>query len=153
MCVDYTNLNNACPKDSFPLPRIDQIVDSTTGHGMLSFLDALSGYHQILMASANEEKTDFITPHGLYCYRDMPFRLKNAGATYQRLMTKIFKPLISRTVEVYIDDIVVKSKTREEHTHHLQEVFHLLMRYDMRLNLSKYAFGLSAGKFLGFMVT
>ncbi|RVW32529.1 Transposon Ty3-I Gag-Pol polyprotein [Vitis vinifera] len=94
VCVDYTNLNNACPKDSFPLPRIDQIVDSTSGQGMLSFLDAFSGYHQIPMSPDDEEKTAFITPHGLYCYKVMPFGLKNAGATYQRLMTKIFKPLI-----------------------------------------------------------
>ena len=119
VCVDYINLNNACPKDNFPLPRIDQIVDSTTGQGMLSFLNAFSGYHQIPIAPTDEEKTAFITPHGLYCYKVMPFRLKNVGATYQRLMTKIFKPLVGLTVEVYIDDIVVKSKTREEHAHHL----------------------------------
>ena len=153
VCVDYTNLNNACPKDSFPLPRINQIVDSIVGHGMLSFLDAFSGYHQIPMAPADKEKTAFITPHGLYCYKVMSFGLKNTSATYQRLMTKIFKPLIGRMVEVYIDDIVVKNKTREEHTHHLQEVFHLLMRYDMKLNPSKYAFGISASKFMGFVVT
>ncbi|RVW25560.1 Retrovirus-related Pol polyprotein from transposon 17.6 [Vitis vinifera] len=153
VCVDYTNLNNACPKDSFPLPRIDQIVDSTSGQGMLSFLDAFSGYHQIPMSPDDEEKTAFITPHGLYCYKVMPFGLKNAGATYQRLMTKIFKPLIGRSVEVYIDDIVVKSKTREQHILHLQEVFYLLRKYDMKLNPSKCAFGVSAGKFLGFMVS
>ncbi|RVX06104.1 Transposon Ty3-I Gag-Pol polyprotein [Vitis vinifera] len=81
VCVDYTNLNNACPKDSFPLPRIDQIVDSTSGQGMLSFLDAFSGYHQIPMSPDDEEKTAFITPHGLYCYKVMSFGLKNAGAT------------------------------------------------------------------------
>nr|CAN79683.1 hypothetical protein VITISV_011289 [Vitis vinifera] len=130
VCVDYTNLNNACPKDSFPLPRIDQIVDSTSGQGMLSFLDAFSGYHQIPMSPDDEEKTAFITPHGLYCYKVMSFGLKNAGATYQRLMTKIFKPLIGHSVEVYIDDI-----------------------YGMKLNPSKCAFGISAGKFLGFMVS
>ncbi|KAL6312808.1 hypothetical protein AAG906_022536 [Vitis piasezkii] len=151
--IDYTNLNNACPKDSFPLPRIDQIVDSTSGQGMLSFLDAFSGYHQIPMYPGDQEKTAFITPHGLYCYKVMPFGLKNAGATYQRLMTTIFKPLIGHTVEVYIDDIVVKSKDREEHVLHLQEVFHLLRRYGMKLNPSKCAFGVSAGKFLGFMVS
>ena len=111
VCVDYTNLNDTYPKDSFPLPRIDQIVDSTIGHAMLSFLDVFSGYHQILMALMDEEKIAFITPHRLYCYKVMSFELKNTGATYQRLMTKIFKPLISRMVEVYIDDIVVKSKT------------------------------------------
>ncbi|WKA01361.1 hypothetical protein VitviT2T_019644 [Vitis vinifera] len=153
MCVDYTNLNNACPKDNFPLPRIDQIVDSTAGQGMLSFLDAFSGYHQIPMAPVDEEKTAFITPHGLYCYKVMSFGLKNAGATYQRLMTKIFKPLVGRTVEVYVDDIVVKSKTRVEHALHLQEVFQLLRNYDMKLNPSKCAFGVSAGKFLGFVVS
>ncbi|RVW82262.1 Retrovirus-related Pol polyprotein from transposon 17.6 [Vitis vinifera] len=112
-------------KDSFPLPRIDQIVDSTSGQGMLSFLDAFSGYHQIPMSPDDEEKTAFITPHDLYCYKVMPFGLKNAGATYQRLMTKIFKPLIGRSVEVYIDDIVVKSKTREQHILHLQEFLSL----------------------------
>ncbi|RVW91248.1 Transposon Ty3-I Gag-Pol polyprotein [Vitis vinifera] len=85
----------------FPLPRIDQIVDSTSGQGMLSFLDAFSGYHQIPMSPDDEEKTAFITPHGLYCYKVMPFGLKNAGATYQRLMTKIFKPLIGHSVEIY----------------------------------------------------
>ncbi|RVW31533.1 Retrovirus-related Pol polyprotein from transposon 17.6 [Vitis vinifera] len=131
----------------------DQIVDSTSGQGMLSFLDAFSGYHQIPMSPDDEEKTAFITPHGLYCYKVMPFGLKNAGATYQRLMTKIFKPLIGHTVEVYIDDIVVKSKTREQHVLHLQEVFHLLRKYGMKLNPSKCAFGVSAGKFLGFMVS
>ncbi|RVW60647.1 Retrovirus-related Pol polyprotein from transposon 17.6 [Vitis vinifera] len=139
--------------DCFPLPRIDQIVDSTAGQGMLSFLDAFSGYHQIPMSLADEEKIAFITPDGLYCYKVMPFGLKNVGATYQILMTKIFKPLVGRTVEVYIDDIVVKSKTREEHVLHLQEVFHLLRKYDMKLNPSKCAFGVNAGKFLGFMVS
>ncbi|RVW72520.1 Transposon Ty3-I Gag-Pol polyprotein [Vitis vinifera] len=153
VCVDYTSLNNACPKDSFPLPRIDQIVDSTVGQGMLSFLDAFSGYHQIPMAPTDEEKTTFITPHGLYCYKAMSFGLKNADATYQRLMTKIFKPLVDRTMEVYIDDIMVKSKTQEEHVLHLQEVFHLLRKYDMKLNPSKCAFGVSVGKFLRFMVS
>nr|CAN78757.1 hypothetical protein VITISV_035650 [Vitis vinifera] len=139
--------------DCFPLPRIDQIVDSTSGQRMLSFLDAFSGYHQIPMSPDDEEKTAFITPHGLYYYKVMPFGLKNAGATYQRLMTKIFKPLIGHTVEVYIDDIVVKSKTRKQHVLHLQEVFHLLRKYGMKLNPSKCAFGVSAGKFLGFMVS
>lgn len=115
VCVDYTNLNDACLKDNFSLPQIDQIVDSTTGHDMLSFIDAFSSYHQIPMFEWDDEKTSFVTPHGLYCYKVMPFGLKNAGATYQRLMRKIFKPLIGCIVEVYIDDIVVKSKGRSEH--------------------------------------
>nr|CAN61262.1 hypothetical protein VITISV_005781 [Vitis vinifera] len=123
------------------------------GKGMLSFLDAFSGYHQIPMSPTDEEKTAFITPHGLYCYKVMSFGLKNAGATYQRLMTKIFKPLVGRTVEVYIDDIVVKSKTREEHVLHLQEVFHLLKKYDMKLNPSKCAFGVSRDQVKAVMET
>ena len=120
---------------------------------MLSFLDAFSGYHQIPIAPVDEEKTAFITLHELYCYKVMPFGLKNVGASYQRLMTKIFKPLVGHTVEVYINDIVVKSKTRSEHAFHLQEVFHILRKYDMKLNPSKCAFGVSAGKFLRFMVS
>lgn len=134
--VDYTNLNNTCPKDNFHLPRTDQIVDSTAGHGMLSFSDAFSRYHQIPMYPPNEEKTSFITPHELYCYKVTPFGLKDARATYQRLITKIFKPLIRRTIEVYIDDIVVKGRTRGEHAQHLKEVFRLLREYDMKLNPS-----------------
>ena len=82
MCVDFTDLNQTCPKDSFPLPRIDQLVDSTAGHKLLTFMDAFSGYNQILMAEEDQEKTAFITSQGLYCYRVMPFGLKNAGATY-----------------------------------------------------------------------
>ena len=89
ICVDYTDLNEACQKDSFPLPLIDQIIDAIAGHGILSFLDAFFGYHQIPMQPPDVEKTTFITPHGLYCYDLMPFGLKNAGATYQRLVTKI----------------------------------------------------------------
>ena len=119
VCVDYTDLNDACPKDSFPLPRIDQIVDASAGHGMLSFLDACSGYHQIPIHPLDAEKTSFITPHGLYCYNVMPFGLKNAGATYQRLVTKMFWPLHGSTMEVYIDDMLVKSKQHPNHGTHL----------------------------------
>ncbi|RVW16771.1 Transposon Ty3-I Gag-Pol polyprotein [Vitis vinifera] len=150
-CVDYTNLNKCMPKRQFPFATYRSNCGFHCWAGMLSFLDAFSGYHQIPMSPADEEKTAFITPHDLYCYKVMPFGLKNAGATYQRLMTKIFKPLVGHIVEVYIDDIVVKSKTREEHVLHLQEVFQLLRKYDMKLNPSKCAFGVSAGKFLGFM--
>ena len=120
VCVDYTDLNDACPKDSFPLPRIYQIVDGSSGHGMLSFLDAFSGYHQIPMYAPDAEKMTFITPHGLFCYNVMPFRLKNVRATYQRLVTKMFKSLLGKTMEVYIDDMLVKSKQRPDHVTHLQ---------------------------------
>ena len=151
--MDYTDLNDACQKDSFPLPHIDQIVDASAGHGMLSFLDAFSGYHQIPMHPPDVEKTSFITPYGLYCYNVMPFGLKNAGATYQRLVMKMFRPLLGSTMEVYIDNMLVKSKQRTDHATHLQQDFDLLWEYGMKLNPLKCAFEVSAGRFLGFMVT
>ena len=89
-CVDFTDLNNACPKYSFPLPRIDQLVDSTAGHELLTFMDAFSGYNQILMKEEDQEKTALVTSQGLYCYKVMPFRLKNAGTTYKRLVNQMF---------------------------------------------------------------
>ncbi|KAK0587568.1 hypothetical protein LWI29_025014 [Acer saccharum] len=97
MCVDFTDLNKACPKDSFPLPRIDQLVDATAGHELLSFMDAYSGYNQIRMNKADEEKTAFTTDQGLYCYKVMPFGLKNAGVTYQRLVNRIFTGRLGET--------------------------------------------------------
>ena len=105
------------------------------------------------MYSPDVEKTSFITPHGLFCYNVMPFELKNAGATYQRLVTKMFRPLLRKPMEVYIDDMLVKSKERPDHTTHLQQAFELLKAYDMKLNPTKCAFRVSAGQFLGFMMT
>jgi hypothetical protein len=110
MYVDYTSLNKACPKDPFPLPRIDQVVDSTTGCEILCFLDAYSGYHQIAMCIVDQLTTSFITPFGAYCYHTMPFGLKNAGATFQRCMRRVFGELIGHVIAAYVDDIVVKSK-------------------------------------------
>ena len=88
--MDFTNLNKACPKDSFPLPRIDQLVNSTAGHRLLTFMDVFSGYNQIKMLKEDQEKTAFITSQGLYYYKVMPFRLKNTGVIYQRLVNKMF---------------------------------------------------------------
>ena len=105
------------------------------------------------MFPPNEKKTVFVTPQWLYCYRVILFGLKNVGATYQRLMTQIFKPLIGRIVEVYIDDIVVKNETQAEHVQHLEEAFRLMRTYNMKLNPTKCAFNISVGQFLGFMVT
>ena len=153
MCVDFTDLNKACPKDSFPLPSIDRLVDATAGHKILSFMDAFSGYNQIVMNPADQEKTAFITEEGLYCYQVMPFGLKNAGATYQRLVNRIFKNKIGKTMEVYVDDMLVKSPTMEQHLRDLEETFSDLRRYKMKLNPDKCAFGVEAGKFLGFMVS
>ena len=116
----------------------------STGHGMLLFLDAFSGYHQIPMHSPDVEKTTFITPHGLFCYNMMPFGLKNVGATYQRLVTKMFRPLLGKTIEVYIDVMLVKSKECPDHAEQLQQAFEILKAYSMKLNPLKCAFGVSA---------
>jgi hypothetical protein len=151
--VDFTNLNKVCPKDHFPLPRIDQLVDSASGHERMSFLDAFQGYHQIPMALSDQEKTAFITPRGAYCYRVMPFGLKNAGATYQRMVTTMFGNQIGKIVEVYIDDMLVKSIRKEDHLAHLREVFEILRRDKLRLNASKCLFGVCSGKFLGHIIS
>jgi hypothetical protein len=153
ICIDFTDLNKACPKDPFPLPKIDQLVDATSGHQRMSFLDAFKGYHQIALNSADQEKTAFITSRGIFCYKVMPFGLKNAGATYQRMITKMFVGQLRKTVEVYIDDMVVKSIWAEDHLIDLQAVFNVLKLHRLKLNASKYAFDVGFGKFLGFMVT
>ena len=152
ICVDFTNLNKTYPKDSYPLPRIDQLVDSTSGHRLLSFMDAFFGYNLIRMDEADQEKTSFITSQGLFCYKVMPFDLKNARATYQRLVNHMFRPQIGQNVEVYIDDILAKSLDKGKHLDDLEETFNTLKQYNMKLNPSKCAFGVSSRKFLGFMV-
>ena len=140
------------PKRQFPLPRINLIVDATAGHELLSFMDAFSCYNQISMDPNDQEKTSFITGQGTYCYRVMPFGLKNAEATYQRLVNRMFQKQIGTSMEVYIDDMLVKSTTTEHHIAHLAEAFPILKKYNMKLNPAKCAFGVSAGKFLGFIV-
>nr|XP_016484073.1 PREDICTED: RNA-directed DNA polymerase homolog [Nicotiana tabacum] len=153
ICVDFTDLNKACPKNSFPLPHIDQLIDATAGHELLSFLDAYSGYNQILMEEEDQDKTTFITYRGTYCYRVMPFGLKNAGATYQRLVTKMFKDHLRKTMEVYIDDMLVKSVKAEDYINHLKEAFDILKLCEMKLNPEKCMFGATYGKLLGFLVS
>ena len=152
-CVDFTNLNKACPKDNYPLSRIDQLVDSTASHKLLSFIDAFSGYNQIRMNETDQEKTFFVTSQGLFCYEVMPFGLKNTGATYQRLVNHMFRPQIGRNVEVYVDDMLVKNLDEGKHLDDLQETFDTFRRYNMKLNPSKCAFGVESRKFLGFMVS
>ena len=153
MCVDFTDLNRACSKDSYPLPRIDTLVDSTARHKLLSFMDAFSGYNQIKMKEEDQEKTSFVTSQGLFCYKVMPFGLKNAGATYQRLMNKMFAHQLGRNVQVFVDDMLVKSVRENDHLCDLQETFNTLRSCNMKLNPSKCVFGVTAEKFLGFMVS
>ncbi|XP_057803713.1 uncharacterized protein LOC131019046 [Salvia miltiorrhiza] len=153
VCIDFTDLNKACPKDSFPLPHIDMLVDATAGHILMSFMDAYSGYHQIWMHPDDEEKTAFMTSVALFCYKYMPFGFKNAEATYQRLVNRMFASLLGQTMEVYIDDMLVKSIRARDHIDHLRETFEILRKYNMKLNPTKCSFGVNAGKFLGYMVT
>ena len=112
VCIDFTDVNKACPKDPFPLPRINQTMDSTSGCDLLSFLDAYSGYHQIFMSKEDEEKTSFITPCGTYCFVRMPFGLKSARSTFARAVQIGFEPQLHRNIEAYLDDIVVKTKDK-----------------------------------------
>ncbi|CAL1413287.1 unnamed protein product [Linum trigynum] len=153
MCIDFTSLNKACPKDPYPLPRIDQLVDATSNHEMLSFLDMFSGYHQIPLSKEDQEKTTFMTPYGNYCYIVMPFGLKNAGATYHRMVDKVFGGQIGRNVEAYVDDVLIKIKKEGDHLSDLRETFENLRRHNMKLNPLKCVFGAGAGQFLGFMIT
>ena len=108
--MDFTDLNKACPKDHFPIPRIDQLVNATVSHSQMSFLDAFQGYHQIPLALDDQEKTSFVTPIRNYHYKVMPFDLKNVGSTYQKMITRMFESQLGKNIEVYIDGMVVKSK-------------------------------------------
>ena len=153
VCIDFTDLNKACPKDPFSMPKIDQLVDATVSHPRMSFLDAFQGYHQIPLALDDQEKTAFVTPIGNYHYKVMPFGLKNAGSIYQRMMTKMFESQLGKNIEIYIDDMVVKSKMVSKHLEDLRTIFEILRNHKLRLNASKCSFGVASGKFLGYMVT
>ncbi|KAG5524070.1 hypothetical protein RHGRI_030912 [Rhododendron griersonianum] len=153
VCVDFRDLNKASPKDDFLLPHIDVLVDNTAGHALLSFMDGFSGYNQILMASEDREKTTFVTEWGTYCYRVMPYGLKNVGSTYQRAATTLLHDMIHKEVEVYVYDMIVKAKEREGHLPALRKFFERIRKYRMRLNPAKCTFGVTAGKMLGFMIT
>jgi hypothetical protein len=153
MCVDFTCLNKHCPKDHFPLPRIDQIIDSTAGCERLSFLDAYSGYNQIRLKVEDEVNTAFITPYGVFCYQTMPFGLKNVGATYQRIMQKCLATQIGKNVQVYIDDVVITTKSESSLLDDLREMFDNLNRFRIKLNPTKCSFGVPAGELLGYLVS
>jgi hypothetical protein len=153
MCIDYTSLNKAYPKDPFPLPRIDQIMDSTSSCDLLCFLDAYSGFHQIPMSREDEENTTFITVVGLFCSVSMPYGLKNALPTFVCAIHKTFGDQIRDLLEVYVDDIVVMVKSRTSLLDNLALVFDRLRLTRTKLNPDKCVFGVTAGKLLGFLVS
>ena len=113
ICIDYRELNATCPKNKFPLPNMDIMIDSTSGQSLMSFMDGFSEYNQIKIYAKDVEKTVFLTPFGNFYYTIMPFGFKNAGATYQQAMTTVSYDMMGKEVEDYVDDLVVKSKTME----------------------------------------
>jgi hypothetical protein len=153
MCINYTSLNKACLKDSFPLPQIDQIMDFTSGCDLLCFLDAYFAFHQIPMSREDEEHAAFITVDDQFCYVSMPYGLKNVLPIFVCAMHKTFGDLIRDLIEVYIDDIVVKIKSRATLLDNLIQIFDRLRSTHTKLNPNKCVFGITTGKLLGFLVS
>nr|KAJ0218981.1 hypothetical protein LSAT_V11C300130530 [Lactuca sativa] len=137
MCINYSNLDNACPKDHYPLPEIDPKVESMEGFQLKCFLDTYKGYHQVKMRWENEEKTVFHINRGTYCYQKMPSSLKNASTTYQCLMDKVFEERNGKNVEVYVDDMVIKSRNEETLLQDAEETLQTLAQAQMKLNQVK----------------
>jgi hypothetical protein len=154
VCIDFRDLNKVTPKDEYPMPIADFLVNSTSGHRVLSFLDGNAGYNQNFMVEEDISKTAFICLgfEGLFEWIVMTFGLKNVGATYQRAMNLIFHDLLGVIVEVYINDIVVKSAGLDSHLADLRLAFEKMCWYNLKMNPLKCAFGVSTGKFLGFIV-
>jgi hypothetical protein len=153
MSIDFTDLNKACPKDEFPLPRIDSFVDAVATSELMILMDCYLGYHQIWMKKEDEPKTSFITPSGTYCYLRMPEGLKNAGGSFSRMTVKVLHSQIGINVLTYVDDIIVKSTKQENHVADLQETFANFRRAGLKLNPEKCVFGVKKGKFLGCLVS
>ncbi|KAA3472692.1 gag/pol polyprotein [Gossypium australe] len=153
MCVDYRDLNRASPKDNFPLPHIDTLVDNTAKHSLFSFMDGFSGYNQIKMAPEDMEKTTFVTMWGTFYYKVVPFGLKNVGATYQRAMVMLFHGMMHKEIEVYVDDMIAKSRGEREHVGNLRKLFERLRKFQLKLNPAKCTFEVTSGKLLGFIVS
>ncbi|KAK1660841.1 hypothetical protein QYE76_049000 [Lolium multiflorum] len=154
VAIDFRDLNRATPKDEYPMPVAETLINAAAGHKVLSFMDGNAGYNQIFMAPEDIHKTAFRVPGavGLFEYVVMTFGLKNAGATYQRAMNYIFHDLIGKLVEIYIDDVVVKSVSMEGHLDDLRHVLERTRKFGLRMNPKKCAFGVTAGQFLGFLV-
>jgi hypothetical protein len=153
MCIDFTSLNKACPKDNFLLPWIDKIVDSAAGCEVMSLLDCFSGYDQIYMKEEDKASTSFITPFGTYCFIRMPEGLKNTRSTSSRLTKTVLESQIGRNIFTYVDDIVVASKSKEDHLADLAETFANMRDARLRLNPEKCVFGVRQGKILGYLVS
>jgi hypothetical protein len=153
MCIDFTDLNKACPKDEFPLLRIDSLVDAAATTELMSLMDCYSGYHQTWMKRDDEPMTGFIAPSGIYCYLRLPEGLKNAGGTFNRMTPKVIHSQIGRNVLTYVDDTIVKSTKQENHVADMQETFANFRQAGLKINPEKCVFGVKKGKFLGCLVS
>ena len=153
MCIDYRDLNWASPKDTLPLPHIDTLIDNTATNRFFSFMDGFSGYNQIKMAEEDKAKTVLTKHWGTYAYDVMAFGLKNAGATYQRAMVTLFHDIMHKEIEVYVDDMIAKSRIARDLLVDLRKLFKCLVKYRLRLNPNKCVFRASSGKLLGFKVS
>ena len=153
ICIDFKNLNRASLKDNYPIPTMEQILQSVAGSAMLSLLDGFSGYNQVLVSKEDHLKTTFRTKWGTYAYDKMPFGLINVGATFQRAMDIAFRGLINKSVVVYLDDIMVYSKIRKEHIPHLKAIFERCRRYGISLNPKKSIFAMEEGTLLRFVIS
>lgn len=153
MCIDYTDLNKAIPKKPFPLSGFDHDMDVVVGYVILCFLDACKGYHYIQMATEDIEKTTFVTDDGVFCYTRMSFRLKNAGTEFQKMVNKLFGNQINHNMEVYVNDLIIKSKKIRDLPIYMIETFQKIRAIGMKLNPKKCIFGVPSGKCLGFIVS
>lgn len=152
LCVDYRHLNNITRKDKYPMPNIEEILDSLAGATIFSKLDALSGYHQIPMAEEDSEKTAFVCKEGIFEYIKMPFGLVNAPATFQRIMDKILEKEKWKFAAVYLDDIIIYSKSKDDHEKHLKIVCDKLKLAGIILNEKKCVYNVESINILGHIV-
>ena len=153
MCMDFRDLNKAFPKDDYLLSHINVLMDNMAGSALMSFMDDFSRYNQIKMAHKDMTKTTFTTEWGIYCYMVMPFGLKNARVTYQRMATALLHDMTHNEIEVYVDDMIMKSKDRKGHIINLRKFFERIKKYRLRLNPQKCTFGVIARKLLGVLVS
>jgi hypothetical protein len=153
MCIDFTSLNKACPKDNVPLPQIDKIIDSVAGCEVMSLLDCFSGYHQIYMKEEDKASTSFIMPFGMYCFVRMPEGLKNVGSTFSRLTKTVLESQVGQNIFTYVDNIIVASKNKQDNLADLAETFANMREARLHLNPKKCVFGVRQGKILGYLVS
>jgi hypothetical protein len=154
VCIDFRNLNKAISKDEYPMPIADMLINNASGHQVIHFLDGKASYNQIFMAKEDMSKLAFRCPGfiGLFEWVVMTFSLKNASATYQRVLNLIFHDLLGIILEIYIDDVVIKSYSMDSHLADLRLAIERMHQYGLKLNHLKYVSGVSVGKFLGFII-